>query len=89
MLDVEIGKHNLEVELRQEAIPDRQPQRISESNEHIPKHKIVKVGVSKMLESLRLGRPEATLDEAKRVYADQVGDSYANVNKAYHYKGKK
>jgi hypothetical protein len=85
LLEAEIAKHNVEVGTKQA----RDSKGISQNRTHIPKHKVVKEGVNKMLKSLRLERPETTLDEAKHVYANQEGLSYANVNKAYHYKSKK
>lgn len=62
---------------------------VTKSIEYIPKHKIVKDGVNKMLQSLRQGRPEASLKEAMHVYADQKGNSYESVLRAYYYKSKK
>jgi hypothetical protein len=93
LLDIEIGKHKLDVMAKvTQAEPKegiRQPAVGTISEKVRPKHTIVKEEVDKLLKSLRLERPETTLDEAKHVHANQVGDTYANVNKSYHYKGKK
>jgi hypothetical protein len=89
-LEAEILKHNLEVSVKPEVELRRQHSASKTKNaDYKPKHKIVKDGVNKMLESLRIERPSATLDEAKHVYANQTGDSYSTVNKLYHYKAKK
>jgi hypothetical protein len=57
--------------------------------DYIPKHRIVKRDVDKLLASMRLEKPETTLDDAKRLYGHQTKNSYSNINKAYHYKPKK
>lgn len=89
-LDAEIEKHNLEVGTRRtEIVSEEGSTPELKVEKYTPKHKVIKKGVNTMLEGLRLERPEATLDEAKRLYAHQVGDTYSSVNKAYHYKGKK
>jgi len=60
-----------------------------EATRFTQKHKIIKKGVDELHSSLKSERPETTLEETKRIYADLTKDSYENVNKAYHYKGKK
>ena len=59
------------------------------SPKYAPKHRIIKDEVDKLLQSLRMERPETTLEESKQVYANLTRDSYPNVNRLYHYKGKK
>lgn len=53
------------------------------------KHEIVKSGVDATLKDLRTKDPATTLDTAKRVYATNTRDSFANVNRLYYYKKKK
>ena len=69
---------------------NRKPKKTQKLNvKYIPKHQIVKDGVNRLLESIRLEEPETTLEHAKRVYANETEDSYSNVNRLYHYRSKK
>ncbi|MGA2622806.1 MAG: hypothetical protein ABSF91_03055 [Bacteroidota bacterium] len=89
-LEVEIGKHNLEVKAGEiKRKEENHPIAEIKTLVHTPKHVLIKSGVNKMLESLRLEKPETSLEEAKRIYAHLNGLSYTNVNKSYHYTAKK
>jgi hypothetical protein len=63
--------------------------RLATPSTYLPKHKIVKQDVDKLLKALRSVMPEISLETAKRVYASLYDISFENVNKQYHYKGKK
>jgi len=56
---------------------------------HRPKYELVKEGVDRLLGQLRSVRPEATLTEAKKLYAVQTNETYESVNFNYHHRGKK
>jgi len=49
----------------------------------------VKKGVDLLLKEMSLDDQEATLEQAKKKYARITNDSYSNVNRLYHYHGKK
>jgi hypothetical protein len=62
---------------------------LKDTIDNIPKHHIIKMGVDKLLSDMRIEEPSTTLEKAKRLYGNQTGDTYENVNKLYHYKPKK
>ncbi|MGA2624460.1 MAG: tetratricopeptide repeat protein [Bacteroidota bacterium] len=56
---------------------------------HLPKYALVKRGVDMLLEEMRIAKPYTTLEMAKREYATSTKDTYANVNRLYHYHTKR
>ncbi len=61
----------------------------SEPKDYRPKNQRIKDGVNKLLQDMKIDRPETTLEDAKRLYARQTDDTYENVNRLYHYTPKK
>ena len=90
ILPKEIHEKMLDAEIRIQKSP--KPSRGSKFDpptKHEFKYARIKVGVDRLLRALRLERPDTSLEEAKRIYAEEEHISYGLVNRLYHYKAKK